>query len=77
MRSLTARQVTIQKSDAPCAVNVYAQSKLLGEREVLNRCPSSLVVRVNIFGWNAQPKQSFAEWVLGKLEAGRAGAGIY
>ena len=58
------------EGDAPCAVNVYAQSKLLGEREVLNRCPSSLVVRVNIFGWNAQSKQSFAEWVLGKLEAG-------
>ena len=58
------------ESDKPCPVNAYGQSKLHGEEAVLTRCPSSLVVRVTIYGWNGQPKQSLAEWVLGKLEAG-------
>jgi dTDP-4-dehydrorhamnose reductase len=58
------------EADAPAPVNAYARSKLAGERAVLAAHPAALVVRTNIFGWNAQPKRSLAEWVLARLEAG-------
>jgi dTDP-4-dehydrorhamnose reductase len=59
------------ETDEPAPLNVYARSKLAGERETLLRIPSALLVRVNIYGWNAQKKDSLAEWVLRRLEEGR------
>lgn len=58
------------ESDEPSPANAYARSKLAGERAVLAAHPAALVVRTTIFGWNAQPKRSLAEWALGRLEAG-------
>jgi dTDP-4-dehydrorhamnose reductase len=58
------------ESDIPAPVNAYARSKLAGERAVLAAHPGALVVRTTIFGWNAQPKRSLAEWALARLEAG-------
>ena len=58
------------ETDLPAPLNVYAHSKLAGERETLERNPSTVVVRVNIYGWNAQNKESLAEWILGRLEKG-------
>ena len=57
------------EGDLPCPLNVYASSKLNGERAALRKNPDALVVRVNIYGWNAQEKQSLAEWILGRLLA--------
>jgi dTDP-4-dehydrorhamnose reductase len=51
---------------APC--NIYAQSKVAGENAVLRESPDSLILRVNIYGWNLQPKFSLAEWILSRLE---------
>jgi dTDP-4-dehydrorhamnose reductase len=51
-------------------VNVYARSKLHGEREVLRENPVASIARVNLYGWNAQNKQSLAEWVLQQLMLG-------
>jgi dTDP-4-dehydrorhamnose reductase len=59
------------ESDLPCPLNVYATSKLNGERATLRENPDALVVRVNIYGWNAQEKQSLSEWILGQLLARR------
>jgi len=59
------------ETDEPAPRNVYARSKLAGERETLRRNPAALVVRVSIYGWNAQNKNSLAEWVLRWLEEGR------
>jgi len=59
------------ETDQPDPVSVYAKSKLGGEQEVLRRHSSPLIVRVTIYGWNAQAKQSFAEWVLDEIAAGR------
>ena len=59
------------EADAPHPLNVYAASKLAGEKLVLQNHPAALVVRSNIFGWNAQPKANLAEWILGQLRAGR------
>lgn len=50
-------------------MNVYASTKLTGERAVLDILESSLIVRTNIYGWNMQNKQSLAEWILYNLQA--------
>jgi dTDP-4-dehydrorhamnose reductase len=59
------------ETDQPAPLSVYAKSKWGGEQEVLRRHSSPLIVRVTIYGWNAQPKQSFAEWVLDEIGAGK------
>jgi len=59
------------ETDQPAPLSVYAKSKWRGEQEVLRRHSSALIVRVTIYGWNAQPKQSFAEWVLDEIAAGK------
>lgn len=59
------------ETDKPAPLNVYARSKLRGEQQVLRNNPSALVVRVNIYGWNAQNKFSLAEWVLAQLASGK------
>jgi len=56
------------ETDPPAPVNVYAQTKLNGERAVLERLPSALVVRTSIYGWNIRSKKSLAEWILAALE---------
>ena len=59
------------ETDVPQPVNVYAKSKLQGEREVLRENTSAAIARVNLYGWNAQNKQSLAEWVLQQLTFGK------
>jgi dTDP-4-dehydrorhamnose reductase len=58
------------ETDEPAPLNVYAHSKLDGERQTLLHHPGGIVVRVNLYGWNAQQKESLAEWILGRLEQG-------
>lgn len=59
------------EEDTPRPLNVYARTKLEGERVVRGNLDRSLVVRTNIYGWNAQNKDSLAEWLLGRLESGQ------
>jgi dTDP-4-dehydrorhamnose reductase len=58
------------EADTPEPVNVYAKTKLLGEREVLRQNPTASIARVSVYGWNAQNKESLAEWVLKRLALG-------
>ncbi len=58
------------EEDEPHPVNVYGKSKREGELAVLAEDAGALVVRTNIYGWNAQARQSLAEWFLERLEAG-------
>ena len=58
------------ETDSPAPVNVYAQTKLQGELEVQACNPLAAIARVNLYGWNAQPKQSLAEWILSQLDLG-------
>jgi dTDP-4-dehydrorhamnose reductase len=60
-----------QEEDVPSPINVYGQSKLEGEQAVTAAHQEALIVRTNIYGWNAQDKQSLAEWFLSNLEAGK------
>jgi dTDP-4-dehydrorhamnose reductase len=59
-----------QETDIPIPLNRYAQSKLDGEKAVLNVMPNSLILRADIYGWNLQNKLSLAEWILSRLRAG-------
>lgn len=59
------------ESNATRPLNEYAKSKLRGEQEVMRLNSESLILRVNIYGWNAQNKCSLAEWILGELSSGR------
>ena len=58
------------ESDPTEPVNTYGRSKLEGEKIVTQAYPQSTIVRTNIYGWNAQPKFSLAEWFLDHLERG-------
>jgi dTDP-4-dehydrorhamnose reductase len=65
------RRGSYREEDPPAPVNVYGSTKWAGEQAIQKELPSSLVVRTNIYGWNLQPKESLAEWILNRLEAGK------
>jgi dTDP-4-dehydrorhamnose reductase len=54
----------------PNPVSVYGRSKLEGEQAVLRAHPQAIIVRTNIYGWNAQAKESLAEWFLNRCQDG-------
>ena len=58
------------ETSEPNPVNAYGRSKLAGERAVLAAHPRAIILRTNIYGWNAQSKRSLAEWFLERCEQG-------
>ena len=64
------------EQDEPRPLNVYARTKLEGERAVQTACPGALVVRTNFFGWTISPRPSLAEWFLGRFERGEPTPGF-
>jgi len=55
------------EDDQPNPVNFYAMTKLEGEKIVLRSTAHHVIIRTNIYGWNAQKKLSIAEWMLNSL----------
>jgi dTDP-4-dehydrorhamnose reductase len=64
------REGPYREDDPTEPVNVYGKSKLAGEQAVQAAYPEALIIRTNIFGWNAQPKTSLAEWFINNLVQG-------
>ncbi len=54
------------ESDEVNPLNIYAKTKLLGEKPVL-LMENGLVLRTNIIGWSRSDNFSFAEWILNGL----------
>ncbi len=59
------------ENDAPCPINVYARTKLDGERRVAEANPGAIIARVNFYGWSWTGTRSLAEWFYHNLMAGR------
>ena len=60
----------------PNPLNIYARTKLAGEQMVKRQVMDHLIVRTNIYGWNARPKFSLAEWILDRLDHGQTVPGF-
>ena len=56
------------EGDTANPISVYGKTKLEAEKEVLDACPGSCVVRTNIHGWNKIEKNSLSEWMIDKLK---------
>jgi dTDP-4-dehydrorhamnose reductase len=59
------------EADEPNPLNVYAQSKLDGERAVADANPNALIARVNLFGFSPSGRRSLAEFFLYNLMEGK------
>jgi len=58
-----------RETDQPNPINVYARTKLEGERAVLAAYPQALAARVNFYGWSPTGKRSLAEFFYTHLRA--------
>ena len=51
-----------RETDEPNPINVYARTKLEGERAVLAAYPQAAAARVNFYGWSPTGQRSLAEF---------------
>ncbi|HUQ98903.1 MAG TPA: SDR family oxidoreductase [Gemmatimonadaceae bacterium] len=58
------------EDDIPSPVNIYASSKLEGERAVRRALPGALVVRTNFIGLPVKSGAGLADWIAGSIEGG-------
>lgn len=55
------------EEDIGLPLNVYAETKLLGESSVRRLCPDAIVVRTNFFGWGHEDRASFSDFIINNL----------
>lgn len=60
-----------REDDSPQPLNEYGRSKLLAEEWVLQAYPQALALRTNFFGWGYATRQSFSDWIIYNLRAGK------
>lgn len=58
------------EDDVPSPVNVYASSKLDGERAVRQAMPGALVIRTNFIGLPVHRGAGLGDWIASSVEAG-------
>lgn len=68
--------VPYSEEDQPRPSSVYAESKLAGERAVLEVHPGAIVARVNFYGWSATGRRSLSEFFVYNLKSGRPVSGF-
>jgi dTDP-4-dehydrorhamnose reductase len=64
------------EQDSPNPKNVYAKTKLEGERAVLAENPSAIVARVNFYGWSLSGRRSLAEFFVNNLKNNKSMSGF-
>ncbi len=57
-----------RETDQTHPLSVYADTKLMGEKAVIDLCPDHLIARTTIYGWNIQPKPSLADWIINSVK---------
>lgn len=57
------------EEDSTSPLNYYAETKWLGEKETISFNNKSLILRVNIYGYNIPIKNSLAEWAIKSWKA--------
>ncbi|MGE5462210.1 MAG: SDR family oxidoreductase [Syntrophothermus sp.] len=65
------KEDTYAEQDEPNPQNIYAQTKLEGERRVQEANPRAIIARVNFFGWSLSGKRSLAEFFFNSLSDGK------
>lgn len=60
-----------REEDPTNPISTYAETKLMGERNVLDANPDALIARVNFYGWSTAGNRSLVEFFYNNLEAGR------
>jgi dTDP-4-dehydrorhamnose reductase len=58
------------EDDIPEPLNVYAQTKVEGERAVRGALPEALVIRTNFIGVSQSGRVGLADWIASTLESG-------
>ncbi len=56
----------------PNPINIYAKSKLEGERQIKKYCEKSLIIRTNFFGWGTSYRSSFSDFVFENLSKNKS-----
>lgn len=64
------------ESDKPKPLNVYAKSKLRGERLIQQADPNALILRINIIGIRGREPYPLAEWIIRSLATGQQISGF-
>jgi dTDP-4-dehydrorhamnose reductase len=67
----SGRQSMCTEAEPPQPVNHYGRTKALAETAVMQVNPAALVVRTNFFGWGHATRQSFTDWLIYNLRAGK------
>lgn len=67
----SGRQSMCTEAEQPQPVNHYGRTKALAETAVMQVNPAALVVRTNFFGWGHATRQSFTDWLIYNLRAGK------
>lgn len=60
------------EADFPRPINVYGQTKFLGEEAVRRVYPEAMVIRTSIFGFNIRPKTGLVEYIIQSLTRGES-----
>jgi len=66
----TGQRPLCDETTEPSPINVYARTKLEGERVVHRSCPDALIIRTNFTGWGSSVRTSFTDWILTSLDRG-------
>ena len=67
----SGRQSLCIETAQPAPLNHYGRTKALAEIVVMQVNPAALVVRTNFFGWGHATRQSFTDWLIYNLRAGK------
>ena len=58
----------LQEDEDVKPLNVYARTKLEGEKYIQKEMPSALIVRTNFFGWGPKYRNSFSDTIINRIK---------